>query len=371
MKRVFAFAVLAGLTAPLGAARAQDPAAPDAAQVQPGEQTPNMVKPEAPRGQLGGLASGAPGFADNVQQLRGRISGQAVGASAPAGAVAPGAAAGAPAATTVTTNTAIAETQTVAPANSHRLVRLAVHYAIRAELLAQGIPHEFLPIPHGVGFIPVAPHGAPVISDLELIGVGVVAEAIDEKGPIYRVTFRNRGLIPSHHFRVSLIAIHGELCGESPVMTVKIDHLAAGATGHIDVQMPCSIMAMGPKDQPVPFESLIAVVDSFDELIEDSELNNVTTFTRSQIAVIESTTATTAAPVAGAAAPAPVAAQGVAPAPAAGAPAPDAAPAPAAPQQAPPAAGGAPAKAPAPQQESILDQLDLEKAEGTAQLFVR
>jgi hypothetical protein len=186
---------------------------------------------------------------------------------------------------------------------------------------------------------------------------------------------------------VSVIAIHGELTIASPVMTMLIEELAAGAIGHVDVQLPCSVLAMGPKDQPAPFETLVAVVDSFDELIEDTKLNNVATFTRGEIAVIETTETTVvqgAAPAeAGVAAPGAVAAPAPGGLPPAGAPAgasPGAGPGPAqgiapgpgpGPQSPAQGAPSAQAPAPAPQDTSILDQLDLDTASGTSQLFSR
>src|SRR5262245_43483668 len=376
MKRILVFAVLAGaLAAAAATARAQGGPMGGAQPQQPSGQAPadtNVVQPEASRGALGGLASGAPGVADNVQQLgKGAAApvvgesktvvtgGAAAGGAVAGGAVAGGAVAGGAVAggsTTVvsgtTTVVATQQQQLLSRAQRHWLVARTMQHCM---FFSEVQPHvirrgDFLPI----GF-PGGPFIAPPIGDLELVSVGMVADGVGDKGPIYRISVKNNSTIAARHFRVSLIATLGELTHLSPVVTMNIDELAAGAVGHIDVQLPHGVMTLGPQGQPGPFTTLIAAIDSFDELIESDELNNVATFTRGEIALIvtvQETAAATAAPAAAGAAPA------------AGATAPADAPA-QAPAGAGPAAGAAPS---APQDNGELNKLDLDTVSGASEL---
>ena len=312
------------------------PAKPSELNINPGifgNQSPSasVVQPDQSRGQLGNLASGGPGVAGSLQ----------------------GNAAAPQATTTVVTNqAAVVGTQAAAPVNRGWMVhRVLQHVLLRSMYDAQmsGQPH-LMPM-RGFG-----PMFAPPIFDLELVGVGMVADLAGDKGPIYRVTIRNNSLVPVHHFRVSLIAVLGTLNAGSPVTTADVGPVAAGAIGHIDIQLPVAVMALGPQGQAaVPFDTLVAAIDSFDELPETNELNNVTTLTRVEVALIETTVQSTA----------PAAAAGVATA---------AAPAAAAPAAPAPGAAAAPqeqAPAPAPQDKVDLDKLDLNSAAGTSQLFSR
>jgi hypothetical protein len=375
MKRILVIAVLAGaVAASASAARAQGPggaapmqslqgqnAQPQNVQpqnIQPAPADTNVVQPEASRGALGGLASGAPGVAQNVQQLgqgaQAPVVGEngAVSAAAPAagGAVAGGAVAGGTAVVGSTTTTVVATQQPLmSKAQRHWLVGRTLHHCMFfSDFQPHVIRRGAMPIGFHPGHFFVAP------GDLELTSVGMVADGLADKGPVYRITLRNNSTLAARHFRVSLIATLGEITQTSPVVTMNIEELAAGAVGTIDVQLPHGVMTLGPQGQPGPFTTLIAAIDSFDELIETNELNNVATFTRGEIAVIETTVE---APAAAAAAPAAVA-------PGAGAPA-------AAPAEAPAQGAPAPAAPSAPAPQDGSDQLDLENVDGASELLSR
>jgi hypothetical protein len=306
----------------------------------------NVVQPEASRGALGGLASGAPGVAQNVQQLGQAAQAPVVGESktvVTGGTVAGGAVAGGGAAVVAGSTTVVATQQPLmSRAQRHWLVGRTLQHCM---FFSDAQPHvmrrgDFLPIGFGPG-----PFFAPPVGDLELVSVGMVADGLAEKGPIYRISLRNNSTIAARHFRVSLIATLGEITRMSPVVTLNVDELGAGAMGHIDVQLPPGVMSLGPQAQPGPFTTLIAAIDSFDELIETDELNNVATFTRGEIAVIEAAAVAPAAAAPAAAAPAAV----------------QAAPA--------PAAAGPAAPAPAQQDNGELNKLDLDTVNGASELL--
>ena len=368
MKRILVVAVLAGaLAASASAARAQGGPMGGSVPQQgaPQQNVPadaNVVQPEASRRALGGLASGAPSVAQNVPQLGQGATAPVVGESktiVTGGTVAGGAVAGGTVAaggttvigstTVVAGSTSVIAQPLLSRAQRHWIVARTLHHCM---LFSDAQPHE---IRHGDLFHMGFPHGpffAPPVGDLELVSVGMVSDGIADKGPVYRISLKNNSTLVARHFRVSLIATLGEITRLSPVISVNIAELGAGAVGHIDVQLPHGVMTLGPQGQPGPFSTLIAAIDSFDELLETDELNNVATFTRGEIAVIE------AAVEAPAAAAAPAAA--VAPAPAAAAPAPAAAAPPA------PAPMGA---APAPQDNGELNKLDLDNINGASDLL--
>jgi len=352
MKRILVLAVLAGAVAASAAtARAQSGPMGGAPAPQQNVQVPadaNVVQPEASRGALGGLASGAPGVAQNVQQIGQAAQAPVVGESktvVTGGPVAGGAVAGG-GTTVIAGSTTVVATQQplMSRAQRHWLVGRTLHHCM---FFSDAQPHV---IRHG-GMLPIGfgpgPFFAPPVGDLELMSVGMVADGVAEKGPIYRISLRNNSTIAARHFRVSLIATLGEIHRMSPVVTLNIEELGAGATGHLDVQLPHGVMSLGPQGQPGPFSTLIAAIDSFDELIETDELNNVATLTRGEIAVIEVAAVAPAAAAAPAAAVAPAAVE-AAPAPAAAAPA---------------------APAPAPQDNGELNKLDLDTVNGASELL--
>src|SRR5262245_9450532 len=245
MKRIFVFAVLAGAFAvPVSMAQAQmgDAAAPQqTAPVNPAPSDAEGVQP-AQRGALGGLASGAPSVGQTVPSGTGAAPqggvAQAPAGQAPvAGAPAAGApAAGAPAAggvagqgvvaqqgvagqavggqavagqavggTAAVAQTGVAATGTavvgvqqslMSRMQQHFLVQQAFHHCM---FFSEFQPHVIKPEAFGpIGFGP-GPFFGPVAVDLELISVGMVADGIADKGPMYRVTFKNHSAIAVHH----------------------------------------------------------------------------------------------------------------------------------------------------------------------------
>lgn len=314
----------------------------------------NIVEEGAPRGELGGLASGAPSISTEVQQLA-----RPAHAGGAAAVVAPGAAVVAQGATQAT----VVEQQTMTTIQDRLVVARVMQHCMFRTLHDQIIAHGGF-MPPVVGIAPAFPFPAPPFGDLEIAGVHLAADAIDAKGPLYRVSIRNNSPLVARHFRVSLVAVLGALDRHSPVATVEMEAIPAQGVAHIDVQMPVGVMNLGPKGKTAPFDTLVVAIDSFDELAETNELNNVATLTREAIAIVEGVETAAVAPAA------------VAPA-AVAAPAPGV-PATAPPAAAPPAAAPAPAIAPeqqappaAPEGNVNLDQFDLERAEGTSQLFSR
>jgi hypothetical protein len=139
------------------------------------------------------------------------------------------------------------------------------------------------------------PFGRPIVrrmGDLRLISVDMITDATPEMGPLYEVTILNDSVRDAIDFRVSLVAVHGGILPNSPTVTMNVDEIAAGGTATLQVQMPQACLAIEVTGQaPAPFDMLVVAIDSFDELMEGNELNNVAVLERSDI-VIEGATET-------------------------------------------------------------------------------
>jgi hypothetical protein len=364
MKRAFAFALLAGLCAPAGIVLAQagppmggvqnpqGPAPQAAVAGNPGQQAAaGGIFGQAPGGNVGGAGLGNPG------QGNPGLGGNPGLAAGGAGAVG-GAAIASQTTTQTTGQTTVVSGQALSPIQHPWMINRVIHHCVAKEFEQQfGGSPLFAPM---VGFNPVLPFPIPAFGDLELMDVDMVADMHDTTGPIYRVAVKNNSHLPVIGVRVSLIAVLGRIDQSSPVVTTEIKEIAAGGIATIDLPMPVAVMQLGPATAPVPFETLVASIDSFNELPETNEFNNVVTVVRTAIDVIETAQTTTTTTVAGPAAVAAPAAAGVAPA-AAGLAAVEAAP----------MGDAAPMGAPAPMaaanpQDRALENLNLDNVENAA-----
>ena len=123
--------------------------------------------------------------------------------------------------------------------------------------------------------------------DLELLGVQCDGTVDPRNGPVFEVTLRNNSQETLEHVTVSAVAVLGQIHEQSPTTVVSIGQIGAAETISIRIQLPASSMVMGPVGSPVqPFEALVVAVDSFDELIESNELNNVSILRRGEIPMI-------------------------------------------------------------------------------------
>ena len=138
--------------------------------------------------------------------------------------------------------------------------------------------------------------GRPIVSrlgDLRLVSVEMITDATPEMGPLYEVTILNDSVRDAVDFRVSMVAVHGGILPNSPTVSMNVDAIAAGGTATLQVQMPQQCLAIEVTGQaPAPFNMLVVAIDSFDELMEGNELNNVAVLERSDIVIEGATTET-------------------------------------------------------------------------------
>ena len=269
MKRV-TFAILVSSSLIAQSALAGNPApapnGPPAGQpvAQPIQNAPGPQAASVPNPAPAASAPGSLSILKGFKELHGRLDGQSL----------------VPGGIKVATAVAGVKQEIKAPERSEEMVQHVLHQCrVKSGLQPFGpfgmIGPMGIPGPFGIP-APPAPFG-----DLELLNVGLVSDATPQQGPIYRLTMLNNSPMPAIGFRVSLIAALGEIGDTSIIATIPVKFIAANTTSTVDVQLPIQAMAIG--NPAAPFDMLIAVVDSFDELAETTELNNVIVVTRSEI----------------------------------------------------------------------------------------
>ena len=122
--------------------------------------------------------------------------------------------------------------------------------------------------------------------DLELLCVQLVCDGDLCKGPVFMISMKNNSQIPIGDFRISVVGVLGRIHMHSPTATIPVPRIEAGCDIQVQVQLPVTCMLMGIPGQQVPFDTLIVAVDSFDELLECNELNNVQILTRTDIPLL-------------------------------------------------------------------------------------
>jgi hypothetical protein len=127
--------------------------------------------------------------------------------------------------------------------------------------------------------------------DLELLCVNLVCDGAPGQGPRFHISMRNNSRWAVHRFQVSVVGVLERITPHSPCRSLRVDCIGAGETKCIEIQLPARCMSMGPHGgQLLPFDTLVVAIDSFDELVECNELNNVAVLPRGQIepAAVES-----------------------------------------------------------------------------------
>jgi len=122
--------------------------------------------------------------------------------------------------------------------------------------------------------------------DLELLCVKLVCEGDECTGPIFQIGMKNNSCVPIGNFKVSVVGVLCQIHVHSPTATVCIPRMEAGEETHIQVQLPATCMCMGPVGQQAAFDTLIVALDSYDDLLECNELNNVQILKRSEICLL-------------------------------------------------------------------------------------
>jgi len=120
--------------------------------------------------------------------------------------------------------------------------------------------------------------------DLELVDVSLVTDGGSACGPVIQVTVRNNSAIAVGNFQISIVGVLGQIHAHCPTARGTVTQIPAGAVAPFQLQLPASAMTMGFQGQPMtPFDTIVTAIDSFDELMEANELNNVRIIRRGEL----------------------------------------------------------------------------------------
>lgn len=156
------------------------------------------------------------------------------------------------------------------------VIDLMMRNRMRAQFNTNGT--EELHLPHlTVGLRP---------GDLQLQCVHLVCDGDAHNGPIFQIGMKNNSAVPIGNFKVSVVGVLCQIDVHSPSATICIPRMEAGEETQIQIQLPVNCMAMGPYHQRCEFDTVVVALDSFDELLECDELNNVQILKRQEIALL-------------------------------------------------------------------------------------
>ena len=134
------------------------------------------------------------------------------------------------------------------------------------------------------GLLLSRPPSANQFGDLELVDVHLVTDGGPGVGPVIQVTVRNTSAISVGNFQISIVGVLGQIHAHCPTSRGMVTQIPAGTIASFQLQLPASAMTMGFQGQPAaPFDTVVVAIDSFDELMEANELNNVRIIRRSEL----------------------------------------------------------------------------------------
>ncbi len=135
-----------------------------------------------------------------------------------------------------------------------------------------------------VGFpqVPVSEFG-----DLEIVDVHQLPVEGNTAGPKIAVVVSNKSQRAVCNFHVSVVAVLGQIHPFSPHTTMQVDKVNPGEAMEVVLSLPVSVYSMGNRNgEMLSFEKLVVAIDSFDELLETDEANNVKVFNAGEIVVV-------------------------------------------------------------------------------------
>jgi len=134
------------------------------------------------------------------------------------------------------------------------------------------------------GLMLSAPPSANLPGDLELLNVALLADGSPTQGPIVEVVVRNNSQVAVESFQISVVGVVGQIHAQCPTSRGLVSCIAAGSVAQFQMQLPVTGISNGSQpQQPAPFDTFVVAIDSFDELLEANELNNVRIVRRAEL----------------------------------------------------------------------------------------
>ena len=121
------------------------------------------------------------------------------------------------------------------------------------------------------------------IGDVSLVQVSMLDTGSPAAGPTLAITLQNDSQRDVGPFSVSAVATFVRIHPWCPTVTQRVKCVAAGETLELQLQMPHESLAMGQAGgSRLAFNKLVVAIDSFDELLELNEANNLLVIGREQ-----------------------------------------------------------------------------------------
>lgn len=187
------------------------------------------------------------------------------------------------------------------PVGRQPINRMHCGHVIR--LLHRGLMlEEFGQAQAHAGTVAFGPFGQAAIveqklGDLQLLAVNLAAEIAPNVGPRILVTIQNNSEQTLRRFSITAVAVLGRIDIGSPTVTTRVPQIGPGETMAIEMQLPATSLAMTPDGENLAsFDTVVVALDSFDEFLEQDELNNLAILRRSEMIVATAAPAVEAAP---------------------------------------------------------------------------
>ena len=125
------------------------------------------------------------------------------------------------------------------------------------------------------------------LGDLQLVQVDQFPTEANPSGPKLAVIVLNRSNRQVCNFHITAVAVFGQIHPWSPNATVEIAKINPGEVLQVIVALPIDVYSMGNRNgQALGFEKLIVAIDSFDQLLETDEANNIKVFNSNEISLV-------------------------------------------------------------------------------------
>jgi hypothetical protein len=128
------------------------------------------------------------------------------------------------------------------------------------------------------------------LGDLRIVQVSQIEHLDAACGPKFAVLVQNHSCRNVCKLHVSAVGVLGRICPVSPSATVAIEQIGAGETLQVEVTLPIEALAMGNRNgQIIGLQRLVVAIDSFDQLVESNEANNLKAFDLTEIPILTPT----------------------------------------------------------------------------------
>ncbi|QEG38439.1 hypothetical protein [Roseimaritima ulvae] len=122
------------------------------------------------------------------------------------------------------------------------------------------------------------------LGDLQLVSVTAVSDGDATCGPSFAVTVRNDSHRDVCDFHITIVGVLHRIHPWSPTTVHCVEKICAGQTVECQISLPVEALSMGRAGaQVLCFQTLVVAVDSYDQLLECDESNNVSVLTAADL----------------------------------------------------------------------------------------